>query len=88
MNDDKLVTLTVFETGFEANLAKIALETNGIRSIVLGEDLIANMPLIYGVRVELQVFARDFDKARAILDTNEGQAEAHQECEENDGDGL
>jgi hypothetical protein len=86
MNDDKLVTLTVFETGFEANLAKVTLETNGIKSIVLGEDLIANMPLIYGVRVELQVFARDVDKAKAILDTHEGQA--HQECEENDGGGL
>ena len=86
MNDDKLVTLAAFETGFEANLAKVTLETNGIRSIVVGEDLVTNMPLIDGIRVELQVFARDVDKARAILDTNEGQA--HQECEENDGGGL
>ena len=86
MNDDKLVTLAGFETGFEAKLAKVALETNGIKSIVVGEDLVTNMPLIYGVRVELQVFARDFDKAGAILDTHEGQA--HQECEENDGGRL
>ena len=85
MNDDKLVTLTVFETGFEANLAKVALDTNGIKSIVVGEDLVTNMPLIDGIRVDLQVFASDVDKARGILDTHQGQA--HQECEENDGGG-
>ena len=85
MNDDKLVTLAAFETGFEANLAKVTLETNGIRSIVVGEDLVTYLPTIYGVRVELQVFARDVDKAKAILDTHQGQA--HQECEENDGGG-
>ena len=86
MNNDKLVTLAAFDTGFEANLAKIALENNGIRSIVVGEDLVTNMPLIDGIRVELQVFARDVDKARAILDNHQDQA--HQECEENDGGGL
>ena len=85
MNDDKLVTLAAFETGLDANLAKIALETNGIKSIVVGEDLY-NVPIVNCVRIELQVFARDVDKARAILDTHQGQA--HQECEENDGGGL
>ncbi len=85
MNDDKLVTLAAFETGLDANLAKIALETNGIKSIVVGEDLY-NVPIVNCVRIELQVFARDVDKARAILATHESQAD--QECEENDGGGL
>ena len=85
MNDDKLVTLAAFETGLDANLAKIALDNNGIKSIVVGEDLY-NVPIVNCVRIELQVFARDVDKARSILATHESQA--HQECEENDGGGL
>ena len=44
--EDKLVKIAEYETGFEAELAKTQLESEGINAAVLGADLVANMHTI------------------------------------------
>ncbi len=65
--EDKLVTAGEFENGFEAELAKVRLEEEGIEAIVVGGDLVANMPTIEVIKVELQVFEKDAQKAAQII---------------------
>ena len=65
--EDKLVKIAEYETGFEAELAKVRLEEEGIEAIVVGGDLVANMPTIEVIRVELQVFEKDAEKAAQII---------------------
>lgn len=69
MNEDqKLVTIGQFESAFEAEQAKIALEDEGISTIVLGDNLGTSIP--YSSRtdyVELQVFEKDQERAKQIL---------------------
>ncbi len=65
--ENKLVTVEEFETGFEAELAKAQLEAEGIEAIVVGGDLLAVMPAIGRIKVELQVFEKDAQKAAQII---------------------
>ncbi len=65
--EDKLVTIAEYETDFEAELAKVRLEEEGIDAIVVGSDLVANMPTIEVIKVELQVFEKDAQKAAQII---------------------
>ncbi len=69
--EDKLVTAGEFENGFEAELAKVRLEEEGIEAIVVGGDLVANMPAIEQFKVELQVFEKDAQKAAQIIEAIE-----------------
>jgi pentatricopeptide repeat protein len=71
---EALVTVAEFENDFDAEIARVALETGGIRAVVLGGDLVANMPPLQEVRLRLQVLAGDFEKARQILDEMEQQS--------------
>ena len=81
--DEKLVTIAKFESGFDAELAKVTLENEGIESVVFGEDLVVNMPTIEPIYIELKVFEKDADRANQVLaektplnedDSNEPQA--------------
>ncbi len=65
--EDKLVTVGEFETGFEAELVKVQLEEQGVEAIVVGEDLVANMPTIERIKIELQVFEQYAEKAAKII---------------------
>ena len=65
--DEKLVTIAKFESGFDAELAKVTLENAGIESVVFGEDLVVNMPTIEPIYIELKVFEKDADRARQVL---------------------
>ena len=65
--EDKLVTVGEFETGFEAELVKVRLEEQGVEAIVVGEDLVANMPTIEMIKIELQVFEQYAEKAAKII---------------------
>ncbi len=68
---DKLVTVGEFETGFEAELVKVRLEEQGVEAIVVGEDLVANMPTIEVIKIELQVFEQYAEKAAKIIEAIE-----------------
>jgi hypothetical protein len=81
--NEKLVTIAKFESGFDAELAKVTLENEGIESVVFGEDLVVNMPTIEPIYIELKVFEKDADRANQVLaektplnedDSNEPQA--------------
>jgi len=74
--EDKLVTIAEYETGFEAELAKVRLEEEGIEAIVVGGDLVANMPTIEVIKIELQVFERDAQKAAQIIAAMEQEHES------------
>ena len=65
--DEKLVTIAKFESGFDAELAKVTLENIGIESAVFGEDLVVNMPTIEPIFIELKVFEKDADRAKEVL---------------------
>lgn len=66
---DRLVRIASFSTAGEANIAKAALEVEGIRACVDGESTASTMwhagPTIAGVHIS--VFADQYEKAKAIL---------------------
>lgn len=63
-----LVTVAEYGNGPEAHISKMLLETNGIRAMVLGEDLM-NVVLPYTglISVQVQVCAEDAECAKEIL---------------------
>ena len=65
--DEKLVAIQEFEYSSDAELAKQILKDAGIEAVVFGEDLVTMLPHINAIRVELQVFEKDVEKARKIL---------------------
>jgi hypothetical protein len=66
-NNEAIVTVAVFETEFEASLARGALESIGIRSLVPGEAGGSFAGLysgrLPGTVTELKVFESDRDRA-------------------------
>ncbi|HEV56777.1 MAG TPA: hypothetical protein ENN87_04680 [Phycisphaerales bacterium] len=65
--DERLVTIAEFEHDFEAEMARIALEEAGIECSVVGGDLMANMPPIEPIKIEVQVFERDAERAGQVV---------------------
>lgn len=66
--NEKLVTVQEFENTFDAELGKIALDSAGVESVIVGDNLVTTM--VYGVpsiTVELQVRQSDVEKAKQIL---------------------
>ena len=66
-DNQKLVPIAEFEGSFDAELAKLALENAGIESVVFGGDLLAVLPHINAIKVELRVFEADVERAKQIL---------------------
>ena len=65
-DDEEIVTIAVFETTFEASLARGALEAIGIRALVPEETLVRTRAhLMLGGR--LQVFESDRERASVEL---------------------
>ncbi len=66
--EDKLVTVARFENYIEAELAKQQLNDNGIKAVVMGENVgnvYAGAPVAQDI--ELQTFEEDAKKAQKIL---------------------
>ena len=82
--ENKLVTAGEFENGFEAELAKVRLEEEGIEAIVVGGDLLAVMPAIGRIKVELKVFEKDAQKAAQIIAAIEQQSSSESDEQESD----
>lgn len=66
-DDEKLVTIAVFDTGFEAGLARGRLEGIGIRALVPEEHLFRSGGPAHGLPAHLQVLESDRDRAVAEL---------------------
>ena len=72
---DKLVTIAQFPDSFEAHLAQMSLEAEGIRSVIVGENLMTSFPQIGHFRIEIQVLSNDAGKAIEVLESAEKQEE-------------
>ena len=81
-DDQKLVPIAEFEGSFDAELAKLALENAGIESVVFGEDLLAVLPHINAIKVELRVFEADAERAQQVL----AKMEPLEDSDEDTGD--
>ena len=79
---DKLVTIAEFENSFEANLAKLELEANEIKTMVLGEDLVTNMYPMAVIKIQIQVMACDAEKAAEILEKLDNLSEGQGQLDE------
>lgn len=67
---DEIVTLRVFNTHIEADLARSVLEAAGIESVVAADDSGGMRPhMAYTAGVRLLVRAEDAARARELLDT-------------------
>lgn len=66
-DNEKLVPIAEFEGSFDAELAKLTLEKEGIESVVFGGDLVTMLPHINAIRVELRVFEADAERAKEVL---------------------
>ena len=65
------VTIAEFEYEYEAQIAQTRLADGGIKSVIVGQDLVANMVPMAEITIELQVSADDAKEARAILESDE-----------------
>ncbi len=84
---DELVTIAEFETAFEAEAVKDCLEENDIKAVVVGENLSSVLPHITTiVGVEVKVFEKDAERAKAVLETYHTQCENVADSELNDSD--
>ena len=66
-DDERLVTIAVFDTGFEAGLARGRLEEVGIRALVPEEHRFLAGGPAYAFPAHLQVMESDSDRAIAEL---------------------
>jgi len=66
-DDERLVTVAVFDTGFEAGLARGRLEAAGIRALVPEEHRFRSGGPPYAFPAHLQVLESDRDRAIAEL---------------------
>ena len=71
--NDRLVTIAEFQSDIEAQMAKSLLQDNGIDAIIVGQAVKDLLPVDGMLNVELQVFARDAQKARAVLESQQNQ---------------
>ncbi|MBN1125231.1 MAG: DUF2007 domain-containing protein [Sedimentisphaerales bacterium] len=79
--EDELVTIAEFGHEFEAEMARIALENEGIEATIVGGDLVANMPTIEDIKIQLQVFEKDVERAEQVL---AAQAESAESLDDSD----
>ncbi len=71
--DDRLVTIAEYQSDIEAQMAKAALQANDIDAVIIGEPIKDLLPVDGMLYVELQVFASDVERAKAILDAQQNQ---------------
>ncbi len=72
---DRLITIANFSEPLEANLAKIKLESEGIKCFLVGENFVATYWLLSTADrgVKLQVNKSEAERALEILGTKKGQ---------------
>jgi Zn finger protein HypA/HybF involved in hydrogenase expression len=72
---DKLITIANFNEPLEANLAKIKLESEGIKCFLLGENFVATYWFLSQADrgIKLQVKKSEAERALEILGTKEKQ---------------
>ncbi len=77
--DDKLITIAEFTENLDAQMARTTLESNGIKAVIAGENIMGLMPVDGMLYVELQVLAADAEKAKQILDLQQNNTQDNPE---------
>ncbi|MHC4271454.1 MAG: putative signal transducing protein [Planctomycetota bacterium] len=74
---DKFVTIAEYTLGCDgqAHLAKMKLDSYGINSVILGENLLGASPYTGFKVIELQVLEEEAEKAKVILESMEKSEE-------------
>ena len=75
MMGDKLVTLAEFENSLSAQFARARLKDDGIKAVIVGQNIKGLLPTDGMLNVELKIFAKDFDRAEEILKSMPNQQE-------------
>lgn len=68
------MTIAEYGSSFDAQMAKMTLESNGIEAFVAGENLLWISPKAGIPKVEVKVLACDVEKAKQIIDAQEQQS--------------
>lgn len=71
--EDKLITVADFTDHIAANAFKLQLEAEGIEAIVVGENLMGAYPTYGTMQIEVQVMEKDAAKAKAVLESVDGE---------------
>lgn len=79
--DEKLITIARFESSFDAELARLAMDNAGIPCHLAGGDLLTTLPYLSMVTIEMQVFESDAERAKELLQQRDA-IEEPQEGEE------
>ena len=79
--DDKLITIAEYGSSFDARMTKMNLESNGIKAVIVGEELLCIAPKAGIPKIQVKVFAGDIEKARQIIDAQEQHSINHMESE-------
>ena len=78
----EMARLAEAANSFQAHIWQQALQDEGIRCQVLGDDLYAGIGGIPGIGAEVWVEAADLARAEAILDQHQGRSEKAAQPEE------
>lgn len=76
---DRLVKIAVFDNSFDAELAKVTLENEGIKATVMGDTLSHIQPYSFPNAVELHVLEADAQRAIDILNEKQSLPEEEQQ---------
>ncbi len=85
--DDKLITIAEFQNDIEAQMARMTLESNGIKAVVVGEGLLWISPKAGIPKVEVKVLACDAEKSKQIINAQEQQSKNQKQPELDGSDG-
>ena len=73
MSETELVVVRTFLNHFDADLARTALESAGIESMIRSDDCGGMRPHFWLGGVDLMVRSEDIAKAEEVLDTTGGE---------------
>lgn len=80
--DDKLVTIAEFGDSLDAQVAKSALESGGIKAMIVGQNIHELLPTHGMLNVEVKVFEKDLPRAAKIIEAMQNTTDDQQETDE------
>ena len=69
---EKVITIAEFGSSLEAQLAKSTLKSNGIKAVIVGDNIKGLFPADGMLNVQLQVLATNSERAKTILAQQDG----------------
>jgi len=76
---EKVITIAEFGSSLDAQLAKSTLKLNGIKAIIVGDNIKGLFPADGMLNVQLQVLADNAERAKTILARQDGSQQRPEE---------